>query len=87
MKAFRKQQSVQVPTANPIAAMTETLVRFVRPDRREQFAEAWPEVLKSRRMVIDPAAAIRVIVEPLIRRECRTEFAALLRKIKAAGTH
>jgi hypothetical protein len=69
---------------NPITATGETLVRFVRPESRSQFVSEWTEVLKSRRMAVDPAAAIRVIVEPLLRRECRTEFSSLLRKIKAA---
>jgi hypothetical protein len=69
---------------SPITATGETLTRFVREESRAAFLAEFNEVLKSRRMAVDPAAAIRVIVEPLLRRECRSEFAALIRKIRAA---
>jgi hypothetical protein len=84
MKSVHKKPSVQSPFVSPITATGETLARFVRPDSRAAFLTDFNGALKSRRMAVDPAAAIRVIVEPLLRRECRVEFAALIRKIRVA---
>lgn len=70
---------------NSISVTGETLTRYVREESRAAFLVQWNEALTSRRMALDPAAAIRALVEPLLRRECRREFDALLRKIRATN--
>ena len=68
---------------NPITATGETLVRFVRPEERREFTQAWRELLASR--LDDPAAAISKIVKPRIRWECVDEFDRLMDRLRRAA--